>query len=516
MFQRRCSQPEIADVVALAHALDSDEQRSAAELTAREKRIAPTLTADFADRVTVGLAWLDAVESEDETVRSIHHRAETALHLTSFFLVLAGILLGWGATLGAFYFDGSGRVNAVSVIALLVVVPGLFLLPFAIAALPTRIAGRVPGVRLITALAGAFSPGRLAPLVWRIFPRELRESMTLLSGRLGKHHRLYADLQKWAVLRWSQLFAVSFQVTALVACLVLVVFTDLAFGWSTTLTTGNPELDARRVHGVTSALATPWTWVIDDAEPSLELIQESRYFRVAAETVSSAQAARLGGWWKFVVLTIAVYGLFPRLITLSIARSQLRKATRAAFVAGPGLSAVLRRIHRAQIDSAAIEPESAEARARSSEGGRQIAPVAAGRILTVINWAGMPVDDRVFAAVLPMAKVVHAGGTTAMKDDFTLVKQIAATTAPTEDAGVLIVVKAWEPPLMEFIDFLTLLRGALPSKSSLILVFPVGLEGDPAELPAPTPAQFKLWRNKLAGIGDPWLRVAANREEVLA
>ena len=146
----------------------------------------------------------------------MHQRANTAMHLTGFFIVAAAVVVGWGATLGAFYFDGSGRVNAVSVVALLVVLPGLFILPFLIAALPSRIAGRVPGARLLTALASAFSPGRLAPLVWRILPRDLRETMALLAGRRAKHQQLYAGLQKWALLRWSQLFAVTFQITALI------------------------------------------------------------------------------------------------------------------------------------------------------------------------------------------------------------------------------------------------------------------------------------------------------------
>ena len=118
--------------------------------------------------------------------------------------------------------------------------------------------------------------------------------MSLISGRLSKHHRLYADLKKWAILRWSQLFAVSFQVTALLACLMLVVFTDLAFGWSTTLTTGDAMHDARRIHRITSIMAAPWSWALDDAQPSLALIEESRYFRAAAEPLSFAQAARLG------------------------------------------------------------------------------------------------------------------------------------------------------------------------------------------------------------------------------
>ena len=181
MPRRRRSQPEIADIVALAHALDRDGQRSAIDLAEREKRFAPDFPHTTEDPLTLGLAWLDAVEGEDDTVRVLHQRADTALHLTGFFIVLAGVLLGATATLGAFYFDGSGRVNAVSVLAVLVAVPALFILPFAVAALPARIAERVPGVSLVTALAGIFSPGRLAPFVWRMFPRDLRESMSLIS-----------------------------------------------------------------------------------------------------------------------------------------------------------------------------------------------------------------------------------------------------------------------------------------------------------------------------------------------
>jgi hypothetical protein len=526
MPQRR-SQPELAEIVALARALDREDQQSPAELLARDRRLASTLPAATDDRVAVGLAWLDAVESEDQAVRTVHQRAETALHLTGFFIVLAGIVLGWGATLGAFYFDGSGRVNAVSVLALLVALPGLFILPFLIAALPPSVAERVPGVRLITALSSAFSPGRLAPLVWRLFPSDLREPMALLSGRMGKHHRLYGDLQRWAVLRWSQHFAVAFQLTALVACLVLVVFTDLAFGWSTTLTTGDASRDAQRVHRLTTVIATPWAWVIEEAQPSLQLIEESRYFRVTAEPVSSAQAARLGEWWKFVVLTIAVYGLLPRILTVTLAHFQLRAAARAAMLEAPGLSAVLRRLHRSQIETVALVPESADSRTWVPGADNGALKEMLGSVSAVVNWAGVPLETAVLVAQLPKAKFFHAGGTSPLADDLALVRKIGAETRD-DGASVLIVVKSWEPPLMEFMDFVTTLRAALPAKSSLIQVLPVGLEGSrsspsleqasassaTAVLPAATSAQLKLWRDRLHTLGDPWLRVAQNLGEI--
>lgn len=513
MPTRRRSQPEIADVVALAHATDRDQQRPANELLAREKRFASALPANSEEPAIVGLAWLDAVAAEDESVRSIRQRAETALHLTGFVIVAAAILLAWGATLGAFYFDGSGRVNAVSVLALLVVVPGLFILPFVVASLPSRIAERGPGIGLVTALSGAVSPGRLAPLLWRVFPRDLRDALALISGGAGQHQRLYAGLQKWALLRWSQAFALAFQITALVACLVLVVFTDLAFGWSTTLTTGDARADARRVHRVTSAIATPWSWALDDAEPSLALIEESRYFRVVAEPLSSAQAARLGGWWRFVVMTIAVYGLLPRAITFLVARSRLRTAARAALIAGPGFSAVLRRIHRAQIETVALEPEPVGARGAVVQAGENAVSRNTGHIRTLINWADVPVGAGVLAGAFPGAKMFEAGGAVAMAEDIALAKRIGAAADPA-GGDVLIVVKAWEPPLMEFIDFLNTLRGAMRGGTTAIVVLPVGLEGN-AELPAPTRAQLKLWRDKLATVGDPWLRVAGSLEEVM-
>ena len=510
MAKRVRTQPKIADVIALAGALDRDEQRAKGDGTARERQIAQGLSGGTGDRLAVALTWLEAVEKDDDAIRAIHQHAETAIHLTGFLLGVAGILLGWGAALTAFYFDGSGRVNVVSVLALLVALPALLITPFVIAALPSWIILKIPGAALVAALSRAISPGRLAPWLWRVFPRDLRDAMALVSGRMGRHHQLYASLQKWAMLRWSQLFAVAFQSAALIACLVLVVFTDLAFGWSTTLTTGSAALDAQRVHRITSGLATPWAWALDDALPSLELIEQSRYYRVASGSVSRAEAARLGSWWKFVALTIAVYGLLPRVITLAIAHSRLQAAARAAFLAAPGLSAVLRRIHRAQIETRAVEPEAVNEGAppigRAERAAQRVSP----DIRAVINWSGVPVDASLFATTFPGARVFEAGGASAVQQDVALAKKLGDASGPGD---VVIVVKAWEPPLMEFIDFLDTIREARGGESDMLFVLPVGLD-HMDRLGAGTPAQLKVWREKLAVVRDPRLRVAVTLEEV--
>jgi hypothetical protein len=503
------TQPQVADVIALARALERDELRAAADARKRDHELAQRIPIDGEDRVGIALAWLDAVEEEDETVRSIHHRAETALHLTGVLIALAAVLLGWAATLAAFYFDGSGRVNVVSVMALLVAIPALLIVPFVIAALPSSLTARIPGASLAAALARGMSAGRLAPWLWRMFPRDLRDALALVSGRMKGHQRLYSNLQKWAVLRWSQVFAVTFQISALAACLVLVVFTDLAFGWSTTLTSGDAALDAERMRRITSAIATPWSWAIDDAVPSTELIKQSRYYRVAGGSVSRTEAAQLGNWWRFVALAIAVYGLLPRVVTLGIARSRLRAATRAAVMAEPGLSAVLRRLHRSQIETRALEPETIGGSGLVSAGERA-PPTLSDHIRAVINWSGVPASNEIFAATFPGARVYEAGGAATVQADAALAHELGAMA---DRGDAVIVVKAWEPPLMEFIDFLNTLRVARKRDGAMTFVLPVGLDHT-ENLGAATPEQFKLWRDKLAAIGDPRLRVAATPGEV--
>src|SRR2546423_330732 len=107
---------------------------------------------------------------------------------------------------------------------------------------------------------------------------------------------------------------------ALLGCLRLIVFSDIAFSWSTTLV----QLDAPRFHGLVHALAAPFAWLWPDADPSRALVEATRYSRLEGSYVLSGagRAARpelVGGWWPFLLASIALYGLLPRCLALGIA-----------------------------------------------------------------------------------------------------------------------------------------------------------------------------------------------------
>jgi Protein of unknown function (DUF2868) len=94
------------------------------------------------------------------------------------------------------------------------------------------------------------------------------------------------------------------------------------------------------------------------------------------------------------------------------------------------------------------------------------------------------------------------GGAGSGRSDRALLAELAAAGDPPA-----LLVKAWEPPLAELLDWLAELREALGAGVP-ILVLPVA-EGAPAELADSAGSDARIWTRSLAGAGDPWLFAVA-------
>jgi len=152
-------------------------------------------------------------------------------------------------------------------------------------------------------------------------PRLLRE----LVGRLDTH----MGLTRWLLIRAAQIFGVSFNLAALACCLARIVFTDVAFGWSTTL-----NVDAADLRRILKTLSAPWSWFAPKAVPTPEMVQFTQYshlegkYLLRAAGERSVGAPMLGGWWRFLILSIATYGFLPRMIVLTFAEFRVRRILR--------------------------------------------------------------------------------------------------------------------------------------------------------------------------------------------
>jgi len=492
-------QPSLGDLLDLARQLKADSEMSGAGLRHRDRRVGQSL-ADLEDRPLAQLlGWLHRVRDEGDDLRG--ERVNVLHRLGLLVLGVAGLFSGWGAAAVVFRYDGTHPVNVIHVLAVFVLLQLVFLLLFGIGLLPPAITRFLPGMRTVQDALRFFSPGRLQNWLARYLPQQYRDTTAALLGQGQAHQRLYGRVDRWVVAHSSQTFAALLNVGALASCLYLVVFSDLAFAWSTTL-----QLDPLALQRWTDLLSAPWAAFFDEARPSLELIESTRYFRFKEGAFPAAASPEgLGGWWPFLVMCMAVYGLLPRLLTWSVARQRMRAALRKTFLHYPGASDLLARLNSELVETRADQPEIAGATAAARPKSTTTTDLA-GQPAMVINWSAAvePATARPWlteTATVTVTAWHEAGGSHTLAHD----RQVIEAVGQSGGQNTVILVKAWEPPLAEFLDFLRELRTVSASDQAL-LVAPLGRTPG-GEVAVAEPQHLDLWQTTLARAGDPWLRL---------
>jgi hypothetical protein len=122
-----------------------------------------------------------------------------------------------------------------------------------------------------------------------------------------------SQLRLW--LKLHQLWCLS-ALGILVAFLTLLLFTDLAFGWSSTLV-NDPAL----IHKMTQVLSVHWQAYWPSAVPDQTLIEHTRFIRIAPTTEHAVNA---GDWWPFLLASLITYNLLPRVLLILVCLLQLR------------------------------------------------------------------------------------------------------------------------------------------------------------------------------------------------
>lgn len=492
----------LANLIDLEAQLARDRDADPAALAARDRALLAGEPAE-ADRPGPLLArWLDALREREPGAFFPGRAASRALGAIRALLAIAGLVLGWGAASAVMTYGGGHPVNVwdfllafVGVqIALLAVLLALFVLPLAAAGAP--VAGLFRGAvgwayaRLARRLV---DPGREAE--WRA-----------LWHRLRSRRSLYHAVEPWLLLSLTQGFAVAFNLGALVAVLRLVVFTDVAFGWGTTLV----DLDAGRFHALARALAWPWRAVWPDAVPSEALVAATRYSRLegaylVAGAGRSARPELVGGWWPFLVAALVAYGLAPRAFLLALSRWNVARVLGNLPHADAEARRLTARLAGPHVETRAPLPEAAAAPTR---GGAHRAPaLGAGTPAALVLWRDVPggpaLEDAAARALGRPIVAVHAAGGRGHEEAATDWAAVAGGADP-----VVVVAEAFEPPDRGVRRLVEELRRALgPRRTVLVL-----LVGDGPGPAAPHAQDLRVWRDALEALEDPFVGVEPLRE----
>ena len=493
------------ELIALALALEERDEQEERD----RRRLDREIGARYADSSASAKApgrellrfWLAHAPSLELGARI--RRVRSALSMLRWLLAGVGLFLGWGAASALLQFEvHAGRINIVLCMGLLVLLPLGLLLLAALGALGSmRLAGDGGA-----GIAGGWRRFAMARGAMGLLPGSVRRDVEILLGRMTAHSRLYARVQRAQLFVWSQTTGLAFSVGALTATLAFVVFTDLAFGWSTTL-----DVEPTAIHRLTSALSTPWAAFWPDASPSLELVESTRHFRVSAVPGSAAGLATAsegehihfvdpilyGGWWPFLVAALVFYGGLPRVVALGLGSRWLGREADKAIALTPGVDRLLERLTTPIIETQATSPESELGRPEAG-----LVPVAraadwirerGGDEPIVVRWAEASTDEALASALgRSRVRVRDAGGRRTLAEDEALVAACVA-----DEAGVALCVRAYEPPVLEVLDFLADLRRAIGRERGLCVLL---LEGSSSD--------HEAWRHKLIELGDPGLCVA--------
>jgi len=469
------------DLIRIENQITADANRSYQSLQARDRRIGVEL-AFLKDKPTIQVRhWVSHINTPSSQQDRVFGQTSRAISLL---LVLAGAIIGVGAALGLFYYTGEQPINIINVLAVGVGLQLILLIAFLLAV--------SPGIPFLTNALAGFSPGR-----WALRLASLLPSLRAPVESLHKRRTSTAEHQllKWQTAYWSQIFAVWFNIGLICGGLYLISFSDLAFGWNTTL-----SLDSGALASISDTLSLPWRDLLPQAVPDLSLIESTRFYRLQSAGYDAGngsvidQAQTAGSWWRFLLLCLVVYGLLPRLVTLGICRLRLGHAGNQAILSIPGLHLVLDRMNSPSVATAAETPEAPPA-AESINTARPVTALSK-RPTFVYHWGQPAADPGELQAWLTSI-------TGARTESFTAIAAssaegvIAADTLPEIKANqaMAVLVKAWEPPTLEITDWLAEARRHY-GQQTLIAVVAYDI-GDDTVITGPAQTDCQTWSDFL-------------------
>lgn len=468
--------------------------------------------------------WLEANLSRlNKKSQNVIDSYLSALTIAHWLAIIIAIVVGISVAGGLFYYNGNEPINVVNFLWIAVFLQWFFIVFLLLSMLPEQIKKYIWGINHLTHLVSKCNVGKW---LYHITSWLLEQKQSMVSNGASASIKNQSDedvvainliapskkIVQWQVMVWSQWFALVFNLVLLITAMYLVAFSDLAFGWSSTL-----DIPPSTLQSITDFLSSPWQTLWPQAVPSADLIENSRYFRALAGSYgnqSGVDIMALGQWWSFILATVTVYGILPRFILLVFTRIALNRALLSATFSTASTTLLLQRMNTERIKTQALDtPEMGEGNAEFTVEGKDPSFVNFGNSsgahagIKISNIADKPVVYHWLDKVCPSAnywqmlsgemgnKVISNGE---VKDISEIGMQgilpVSESALVSKNQTLVLLVKSWEPPTLSFIDWLS-----FSSKQYDIKLLPYGVTmlNDETVLTYPSASDLSVWQNKL-------------------
>lgn len=426
-----------------------DQQQNPAFLHRRDRRLA--LDAQEQNQKLDPGTWLAAVQRHQPRSAESPAGLRRWQRITQGF-TLVGAVSGILGMAGLLAWEGAQRINLTVILALI----------------------------LLQLLLGLFTTcqGLLNWQPWHWLQRRLDRP---------EQHAL-GPLSPQLMTRAAHCGGLAFAVTSLMTLLVMVTIQDLAFGWSTTLDTG-----AVTYHQLVHGLSVPWHTPMPVAVPSLELVEATRFYRTEA-LVSDIDPTRWGQWWPFVAMVWLVYAILPRLLMCLFAQLHLVWRARQLLQTHPDMTALIYRLETPCLDHGNSHNDSGDFPNMATAVQLHRPPDDT----QLISWAEAGRQSRPAILSQQPENIPEAGGSATLEKDRRLIDQMGQQLNRRSNPVVTILLRAWEPPTGDLVDFLQLARSRWPRQVRIYL-FPLAHNGQHA----PEQQLLAQWSRFVQRLDDP-------------
>ena len=386
------------------------------------------------------------------------------------FLGLFSLLFGFFVGMGLLSYNGVDPVNII------------YYLFFAMI---------LPLASMFFALLSIFSSGKLFSLFSLFSLMHWVEKLFTVFSFKNKFNliteHISPKLQKWIFLKRLQLLSLFFSIGLLVALIFMIVSQDIAFSWSTTL-----QVDAKSFHAFLEAVASPWKEVLPTFVPSLELVELSQYYRLG-ESINSQMlenADKLGAWWKFLFMSTFVYALVLRFFFYLFSSYTYQKVLENEFFDLDGIKKLLKEFQTPFVSTTAPRVEKhLEINEEEKRQVKEVVETIKEDYNSTIGW-NFTSDELILindSKEIKTSSLNVVGGNCSFSED--------ERVAQEAKEKILLYVKSWEPPTMDFVDFLEELIDN--SEVTEIQVFPLGTL---ANAYTSSQKELAIWNRKIEGL----------------
>ncbi len=364
------------------------------------------------------------------------------LYSVSLILVVIALVAGILSGIALLSYNGSEPVNVVYFMGMVIFLP-LFTMLLAL-------------LSMLKAQSTQSALVHISPSYW------MEKILKLFPGPSSKNVdtiQINPLLANWIVIKRAQSLGLFFSLGLFVSLLVVVATKDIAFAWSTTL-----QISPEVFHGFVNTVAFPWRDWVPTAAPSLELIEQSQYFRLGDKLSDEmiGNASKLGEWWKFLTFSTLFYAIVLRFVMFMISSLGMRHALKRSLMTLEGVSILLRDMNEPMISTHAATVEKNFISSNENEIQTLCHLDASYDVLQ--GWAIPQSQLQVMSDSMQIISpnLFEVGGANSLAQDSEIVSK--------SHGEVLLYVKAWEPPTMDFMDYLE----ELLKKVDKVIIYPIG------------------------------------------